>query len=332
MAGGIAEAVDFFPLNVASGPEFLLIFAVIGVVGVAVGKLAGQVVASMGDAAPPSEPSTRRDAGSVYHQRYTRGFFPRPDELEGVAYLKNGRAGVRDMLIADAVARNVVYKPTGAPLDRMLVLGRLPADAPPLQRDFHAGLTRGGLSYEVVRRVAEATAARHEPRIIAELTRAGLYRTGVASARLTYFLVVLAVAALGVLRVLRGVELHRPVGFLEVEIVALVYAASRFSKFSLRSDRGTAYLDWLEASTGSVRGEVTTGRSRSPAIVGIAMIPGLPEFLPMRAPSGLLGSIGSSDSCGSSSSCSSSCSSSSSCGSSSSCSSSSCGGGGGCGG
>ena len=333
MASPVADAFDFFPINIASGPEFLLVYLVICVLALAVGKLVATLVASSLDrasvptkAAGWPKPSRFGLPSVAYHERFTIGFLPHPDELVGVGYLKSGLQGIVHASIGEAAATGWLRAVPGGH-----VVAPPPEHASPASRDFHVSLLRNGYSVSPsqIRAGALATAQNIEESVKKELRAAGLLRsaTTLSTARLVGLAFAGGALLLGLIRAVRGVELGRPIILLVLEMALVAYVGRKVSRPSLRTELGDRYVAWLDAATGSLRLDVQTGRAQTQsdvmlaaALVGASVIPGFGSLAIVSSPTAVWGSSSGDSSLGSGSSCGGS-----GCGSSG-------GGGGGCGG
>lgn len=339
------ELYDVWPFNLDSGPEFLVLYALLSLVAFGIGWFASELVASLIErtggphVAPTSTAAEslgayRSSVGPAGPRPLARGTLPGPEDVWAIAWLRDGESGVAEALMAAAVASGWVR---GNGTSLTVSSGSPPSD--PILADFHTALSWIGDSYLGIRRAAKGIAQRYAPELRASMARAGFERSRNMRTFVSALIVVAGAAMLfvGVVRCARARELHRPHGFLVVEMAALAVATSFVAKrrWESRSARADQYLSWLGNATRSLRQDVLSGRRTSSeevastaAISGLTAIAAAPLFLGVST-NDLLGlsqlptHSGSSSSSSSSSSCSSSSCSSSSC-SSSSCSSSSC--------
>ncbi len=338
----VALSVDVFPINVASGPEFLLIYALMSVLGVGLAKAANLGVLSLLTPHAPTGPSAvdaYRQA-SVARRKLTIGAWPSVDDVLAVAFLRAGERGVAEAIVAQAVAEGWLT-PASHPGAAWSV-HPIPRDAALASRGLAAELHATAVTTHQVRSAATIVAARRTGDLERELAELGLLhppgRMLVGS--VAYATVGLSLLGVGALRATRGIELGRPIGFLVLEMIAVAVALFLFRKASRLTSAGDRYLKWLGASTVSLRHDVYAGRTRRPADValvgataGLVAIPFLAAAWPGTAWGSTAGStFGAAEVPTGSSACSSSSCSSSSCGGGGGCGSSSCGGGGGCGG
>ncbi len=285
------SAFDFFPVNLPSGPEFLLIYPVICVLVIAVGKLVATLVASSLDRR--TEPKTVVEGskpvrfGAVevaYHQRFTIGFLPHADELPGVGYLKHQRLGVVNALIGEAIADGWL-----SPVGARVFVGDPPAGASRPALLMHSYLRRGGYdsSPSNVRACAVSVAREIEGSVKLEVSKAGLVRpaASVATVRFVTLSFVAGALLIGGLRVLYGLSLGHPVSFLVLEMGAVALIGFKVSSVPPRTGLGDRYLAWLEAATGSLREDVSRGEPRARSdmmlaatVMGVAVIPGFAAF------------------------------------------------------
>lgn len=341
-AGPVADHVGFFPLNLESGPEFLVVYALIGVAGVLIAKGAQHIALELAD--PKREereiPVSYRRAphAPLAHERLTVGHFPRPDEIYEVAYLRDGVRGVAEAMLSRATAEGWL---TGERGGRFTIEPSELAVSDDL-RQLRAAIGHGSVSVTSARSIATSLAKKKEEKLREGLINAGLLRPAsrLVVGSVVYAFLAFVVLSLGMLRLVRGLELHRPVVFLVLELLAIGGAFLFLAKPRKTTGDAQKYLDWLTDATQSLRTEVQEKRAHSAddvalvaALAGVALVP---AFAIASAPSPIA-STGFVSSCSSSSSSydhtsGSSCSSSSSSSCSSGSSGSSCGGGGGCGG
>ncbi len=282
---------DFFPINLPSGPEFLLIYPVICVLAIAVGKLVASLVASSLDRR--TEPKTlvegskpvRFGAPAVaYHERFTIGFLPHADELPGVGYLKHERLGVMNALIGEAIADGWL-----SPIGSRVFVGDPPAAATRPALLMHSYLRRAGYdsSPSNVRACALSVAREIEDSVKLEASKAGLVRPSVDVATIRFVTLSFVAGALliGGLRMLYGLDLGHPVSFLLLEMGAVGLVGFKVSSVPSRTGLGDRYLAWLEAVTGSLREDVSRGEPRARSdmmlaatVMGVALIPGFAAF------------------------------------------------------
>ncbi len=370
------DLLEFFPFDIADGPTFLALYFVLSVVGLVATALLAR---ARGDAvelrlAPvassalePTAPSAVPSIGDVVdvvgyrvapaevRRRLAIGSVPASDENWAIAWMRGGVASLTDALLAHAVAEGVLV-PSDAPKDFDVVV-RPTKDR--VLSYFHVMLATAGscVSATRARQAAYETATAVGPELAAEARAAGLERPSAAHAASRRVVLVggALLLGIGVLRAVRGVALDHPIGYLVGLMLLDAIATMALGMVSSASVMRRRYLEWVDASTVSLRADVRSGRRTIPSEVTLAVaVEGAVRLLssPMFAPmadvfdassyrpaerrvvtwSGSSSSSndppwgGGSSSGGSSSSCSSSSS------SSSSCSSSSGGGGGGCGG
>lgn len=325
--GFFSKAFDYAPFNLDSGPEFLLLYGVVSVVGVLAAKGAQAVVMGALDTPrppakeepPPLSASPVRRPPS--HQRLTVGHYPRRDEILEVAYLRNGVEGIVDAMLARAAAEGWITGSAGGSLEVNCLSPQVTSDS----RELAALLPYGRTSVANARSIARDLAKRHEEGMTERLLAEGLLRpaTRLVVGQLAYWSVVLFVLSIGVIRLLRGLELERPIWFLVLMLLVAASASLSFAPSRRATNEAQRYLQWLNDATSSVREAVKTHSAQpddvalTGALVGVALVPAF--ALAGIAEGGASATSGSS--CGSSSSC----------GGGGGC-GSSCGGGGGCGG
>jgi uncharacterized protein (TIGR04222 family) len=324
------DALEFWPFDMAPGPGFLGFYLVFASGFLWAGVLLARALADGGGrSALAEEAEGQVPAAPPYRQAGTRerlslGWIPLADELWPIAYLRGGRVAVIEALLCTATAAGWIVNVGDS--QHVSVGGTPPSD--PLLAKFYGSLTtvrQPQVSQEVARAAAWATADNATDELRAELEAAGLLRS--ARARRRGKVIVATVGAfvllVGFLRVVRGVALNHHVGFLLLEIVVTTMAVVVYARRAGReapSRAGRRYLQWLDATTTSLRRDVATGRRTAPLEVGLAVaaagattVIGAPLFLGLSTflvpPTPVAQSDGSSG-----------------------CSSSSCGGGGGCGG
>lgn len=338
---------EFFPVNLHSGPEFLVVYFVIGVLGVLLARGVQGVVLGLFD--PALKPAPRSPIGTSRapygvpqglqpeHERLTIGHFPRPDESYSIAYLRGGLDAVADVIVARATAEGWLIGHQGG----SFTIHDPPPHATAASRELKTRLPHGSATVGAANAAAQEIARRLERGISEELRGRGLLRGGdrLALGVLSYGLVASGVLGLGVMRAVRGHHLGRPIGLLIAEMIVLALVFARFARPQRQSGHGQRYLAWLDGATETLRSDVQAHRTvgyddvaLAAAIGGVVVVPALvlaSTPLGSAVASSAWGSS-STSSCSSGSTCSSS---SSSCSSGGGCGgSSSCGGGGGCGG
>ncbi len=352
----IHETFDFFPFNLSSGPDFLgfyFLFALSALIGVAylrraVGVRIDRSYSSAhlpiftGTAMHANPYRAQGSSAPVERKRLTVGWIPKPDEYLAIAYLKGGEHSVANTLISAAMAAAwltcLKEKPGTA-----LLANVMPPEDPGLAA-FHARLSayhNPELTLAEVRNAATSAASSLGAGISRDLDATGMVRsaTTVRNLSLIPWLSGALVLGVGMIRLLRALELNRPASLLVLEmlfvmVIFVIMASTTSATSTLRKE----YLRWLDDSTISLRTDVASGRRRDPTDVGLAVAVGgasvLADAIPLAmiysamvpAPM-VIASSSSSDSSSSGSSCGG--------GGGSSCGGgggSSCGGGGGCGG
>lgn len=342
-AGPFAETFDFWPFDIPPGTEFLFVYAVIALVGISLAK--GAQAVALGLAAPDIRPE--QDASAGYRTpgrvktKLAVGSYPSIDDTLAIAYLRKGKAGLAEAIFIQASAEG--WLRPGQTHGQISVYP-LPSEASASSRALAANLHATSVTPPQIRAAADRVAQNLAPDLRRELVEQGLLH-GAASQTYGFFAfagVGAAVLAVGVVRMLRGLELGRPVGFLAVETLVVAGVLAVIARGKERTDKGDAYYRWIRDSTFSLRQDVASGRAQKPADLALAGALTGVVGVPLVAATWLWGGGGgwasaataSSDTSfnASSSSCSSSSCSSSSCGGGGGCGSSGCGGGGGCGG
>lgn len=325
--GFFTRAFDYAPFNIESGPEFLLVYGVVGMVGLLAAKATQAVVMGALDSPrpPPKDGPPSLSASPMRrppaHQRLTVGHYPRRDEILEVAYLRNGVDGIVDALLARAAAEGWITGSAGGALEVNCLSPQVTADS----RELAAVLPYGPTTVANARSIARDLAKRHEETMKDRLLAEGLLRppARLLVGQVAYWAVVLFTLGVGVIRLLRGLELDRPIWFLAFMLLIVSSSSLGFARSRRATNEAQRYLDWLNGATISVREAVKTHSAQpddvalTGALVGVGIVPAF--ALAGIAVGGASGSSGSS--CGSSSSC----------GGGGGC-GSSCGGGGGCGG
>jgi uncharacterized protein (TIGR04222 family) len=320
----ITPLVDFFPFNMESGPAFLVFYAALAFVGLNfVGVVRTFVGGWLDGRAATGGPNPALVVGRV----------PPADDCLAVAYLREGTNGIANTLVSEAVAEGWLRpppspkqpsKPSQEPFSVR--------DRPPSLRaavPLHQALTRAGTAAHTasaVRRFAKEAARAIERDLAPRLTAAGLVRAPatVWSLRVLVALGGGLILLVGLVRILRAVELNRPFTLLAWEMVAVAIAilGMGFSSATRESRLRGRYLDWLDGATTSLQADVTSGRRREARDVALAVAVGGVAILAPPLYESLSSAFASTPRPTASTGR----------GSSSSCSSSSCGGGGGCGG
>jgi uncharacterized protein (TIGR04222 family) len=338
-AGPIAETFDFFPFNVGPGTEFLLVYAVIGLVGLLVAKAAQALV--LGLMTPVRPPPPRQQEGYRHAATQPRhlavGTFPSIDDVLHIAYLRAEKAGVAEAILTQATAEGWIRPASEAP--GRLAVFPLPNEASHASRELAVNLHATYIAPADARRAAALVADRKVPELHNDLVGMGLLHSDGARfwAVITYAAIAAVVLGIGAIRTLRGIELDRPVAFLVIEILVFGAVLAKLARPAKRTSHGEMFLAWVMNSTVSLREDVRSGRAQRPidlalagATAGLFAVPIVAAMWPAPAAASTVFG-GTSDGSFSASSCSSSSCSSSSCGGGGGC-GSSCGGGGGCGG
>lgn len=332
-AGPIAETFDFWPFDIPPGTEFLLVYAVIALVGVILAKVVQVGLLSM---LGPTEAEAEREADyrkpGARRTRLVIGVYPSIDDVQLLAYLRARQKGVAESIIVQAMAEGWL-KPS-QPFGTVTIYP-MPNETTKASRELAANLHATTATAQQVELAASRVAERISSELARELVELGLLHAAStrAYALFAYASVGALVFAIGAIRALRGLELNRPVGFLMLEVVAVGLVLLVAARPKRVTDKGDAYLRWIGDSTHSLRQDVAAGRNQRPtdvalagAMTGLVAAPLIATLWPTTASAW----TSSGPDAGSSvdySSCSSS-----SCGGGGGCGSSGCGGGGGCGG
>lgn len=339
--GPIADTFDFFPFNVGPGTEFLIVYAVIGLVGLLVAKAAQALV--LGLMTPVRPPPPRQQEGYRHAATQPRhlavGTFPSIDDVLHIAYLRAETAGVAEAILTQATAEGWIQPASQAP--GRLAVFPLPNDASHASRELATNLHATFIDPADARKAAALVAGRKVPELHNDLVEMGLLHSDGRRfwAGLAYVAIAAVVLGIGAIRAARGIELGRPVAFLIIETLVFGAVLAKLARPAKRTSHGDIFLAWIMNSTVSLRDDVRSGRAQRPvdlalagATAGLFAVPIVAAMWPAEArASTFFGASSGGDGSVSASSCSSSSCSSSSCGGGGGC-GSSCGGGGGCGG
>ena len=102
----MTELFDFFPFNMPAGPGFLFVYIGLAAVLLFVGtRVRNAVARNLDESVAPKPPI----GGDVYRSSAEPGplmvgVLPQPQQLWAVAWLRDGKAGVAQALLANAVA------------------------------------------------------------------------------------------------------------------------------------------------------------------------------------------------------------------------------------
>ena len=91
----ITELVDFYPFNIAAGPDFLVFYAIFAVVVFVLARIVRNVLGRVLD---------KRAEQSVEETRLLVGRMPKTEDCLAIAYMREGERGVANTLISEAVA------------------------------------------------------------------------------------------------------------------------------------------------------------------------------------------------------------------------------------
>lgn len=276
-APDVRPVFDVFPLDVASGPEFIVIFSVLAVVALALAKALQLAFVRSRDAAADAE---RGDDRAPARLPLREGVLPHASQHLSLAFLRGGRDAAADTLVAHALARGWLdTRP-----DEVRA-ARPPGDAPAEERELAAELGTGSRTPDKVLRAARAVIERRAERLEEELIEDGLLRPA-STAALGRAVAVAAVAPLlllGGLRLWAGVAAGRPVGFLALEMIAVLVALVWVSAVHRRTGRGDALLSWLDDASAALVVDVQNGRRRELSDVGFVSAIGHHGLLPAIA-------------------------------------------------
>ncbi len=281
------ELFDFFPFDMDSGPGFMAVFLLISVglmlLGTVVrGRVARRIdAASMPEpvaaAVPPGGPPvpTQGEPGP----RLTVGVLPRGEQLWMVAWLRAGRVGVAQTLVANAWAEGWL---SSSPSDRRLLrfTGRkIPRDRAAVRfYDQLEQFPEKDLRPEDVLELATMMAKSMEPKLRHDVKLAGMVRSSADQWRLARVMLLFGALAeaVAVIRVVVR-EAQNPgalssesmlLGTFAMFVVAPVFVV--LALFRPSSNARKRYLEWLEDATLSLVGEVEGRRCKDPADVTLA--------------------------------------------------------------
>src|SRR5690242_2053557 len=100
----MSSLFDLWPFNVASGPAFLLLYALFGAVAIVGGHVLARLIVARFDRSDVGKPSIRPATyrASATPPALAIGVVPQREHVWTVAYLRDGASGVREGLIAAA--------------------------------------------------------------------------------------------------------------------------------------------------------------------------------------------------------------------------------------
>jgi uncharacterized protein (TIGR04222 family) len=284
---------DFFPFNLPSGGPFLAFYTFVIVSTLllitALRSLLPRLLQR--PALPPPTEDSPTGGDSPYraaglrpapaHRPLTLGYLPRSDELYAIAYLKEGSRGVANLLIAQALAAGYLRPKSDGDAEEAstdeLVFVKTATPSEPLARAFHDELrARKSIDKAGLQTLAESSAAASAPTITQQLESAALVpsehaRTVTAAVAV---LVLLAALAIGGMRMIRLLTLHRYIAFLTMQMIFLGVVGLILALRQLKAPRGDEYLSWLDDATHSLRADVATGRRDGARDVGLALAVG----------------------------------------------------------
>ncbi len=278
------------PVTAAGGLWFLptdaplweraLVYVVVGGVLVILAKAASMGVMSLFDTSLHRARRARLSPASEA-LRLELGTLPSGDALVAASYLRGGKAGAADAILAMAAAEGWVLK---GDHPRTLAMFDVPPSASMRSAKLRARLLAPENTMEATHTAALAVAGEETRRIEEALLDQGLLRGAgtVFVGVVTQVLVSLAVVAIGFgeasLAAQRGDPVVVPLGL----AAAFAVAAIAGSLPERRSHAGVRYLSWLEGATMSIARDVGSSRSTRAddlALVGaVAGIEGLPLY------------------------------------------------------
>ncbi len=259
---------DFYPFNLPVGGPFLhfFLFFSLGVTALVYflrHKLAPELV----DRVEGDGERTPGEAASPF----AKGRIPHADALFTIAYLRGGVPAVANLLAPRAVGEGWLTPDQG---DFDLHVNARPRS--PLSRELFDLLDTAETGNSVMD-AAQSVAERHEGRFHRELVAAGLLRDRRRANRYVLLMLVpvALVFAVGVIRVLWLMEIHRP--FFNL-LLAMTFVAGAGCLVAFRgrqlSSRAKPHLAWLRDATISLRDDVALGRRVDPADVALAVAVG----------------------------------------------------------
>jgi uncharacterized protein (TIGR04222 family) len=261
---------NFFPFNIRSGPDFLLLYAVLGIIGLIVLMLVRRTYGGYLD--------NLATVGPGHDKRLQIGRIPDPAQHYAIAYLKRGDLGVADTLVAVAHAAGAIQKNQQ---NAKTFFVKIPEDAPqhPILRSFLERLIPQDKTEAVevtateISNAARNTAIEYASTLRSELMSSGMIRSVEAKQRVSQAVLIggVLIVAFGGIRLIRAVMLDHRFTFLVVEMAIFavtIFFISRNTKDSVLRD---AYLSWLEDSTASLRVSVESGWATTPDSVGLGV-------------------------------------------------------------
>lgn len=264
---------DFFPFNMHSGFDFLVLYAGIGMVGLVVLTLVRHTLGMHLD-------SLARAAGSPGMRRLTIGEVPSPEQYYAIAYMLHQEPGVANTLIAVAHAAGCIT-PNPANAQSYLISNQPTAPDHPIFRSFlgrliaagsEAGVTTESTATEV-KMAARAAATEYKNQLNDELRASGLVRTSETTSRV-YSAIWLGGAlllAFGGIRLVRAIILDHRFLLLVAEMLLMALMVFIISRRAGESVLRAEYVKWLRDSTLSLRVNVNTGWSATPDAVGLGV-------------------------------------------------------------
>ena len=229
-----------------SGPNFLAFFALFAGSALVVAKFASHVYgrtkdlaaarAARGRAAPPT---AKAPEGTPYRNvagapkvatPYTIGSVPAPHEHWGIAYLNGGMPAVRDLAFATGMASGWLTVQDSTHGNLFFHRELTPPDDP-VMGDMYNEIASSidpstpegpvTITFDTAIVAAGAAASNHRLRLDSEIANAGLTRAASTCARMQAIVLGVSgfVECVGLVRILRGLELNHRVGFLLAECI-----------------------------------------------------------------------------------------------------------------
>ena len=252
----MSELYEFWPIDMESGPLFLIFMLFISGIALGGAALVGGIFGAMlesgeapgiavGPVIPPGPPHAyRQPTLPQTRRRLAIGWVPQPDDAWAIAYLRDGEKGVGDALFAAATALGWI---TGDRTRLTITPGLLSAD--PLLADFQRQMGSGASTMRHLRPIALGVAKNHKARLEATLEQAGLLRA--APVKLVAVASILAagfiVELMALMRLERGLSLNRPVTFLVIEMLIFAGVVLLAARARVRARSGRAVHVRFEA-------------------------------------------------------------------------------------
>ncbi|MFO0618696.1 MAG: hypothetical protein U0414_39250 [Polyangiaceae bacterium] len=260
---------DALPVGPGSTFEFIVLYAVLAAMVLAVANFAAVIVLAWFErTARALGPTTRRGSSrsdDLDHRRYAIGFVPLEEEILGLAYLRGGAPKVAETIRATAIAAGWLVHAEG----QRWILKRLPRGAPPWATTLTRPLSVGTITDAALEQAATATAKQLEPSLVADLESVGFLRSNAARGAGGLTIVALSawVVVIGAVRTLDGRALGEPVWLLAGEVAAVALTMLGLAaNIGRRTAAAEAWLAWLDKATAALRRRVArerAGRARA---------------------------------------------------------------------